>query len=377
MLKKIKILAVIFLACLLLMTFCGRQKSEWQGEVYESDGVKIIRNPKKPMHEKDVFDLELELSIGGKEVQKEEYMFTNIKEMCVDDHENIYVLDPNQKSVKKFNHQGEFVQSIGSLGQGPGEYGWPWDICLSSNELAVLDLIYRRIILYSLDGVYIKHINTFKKGQPFDIKMNSNQEFIVYTLGSGQQRTYQLIRFNADFIKIDVIDSFKRDKLPILESISPNIHWCLSKKDEIIWGFSDRYEIKIQNAQGKVTTRILRNYDPVPVDEKEYAEQIKIKFGGRAPGPQFQQKLPRFHPAFHSILTDDKGRIYIGVFDKTEDKNNTYDILDAEGRYIAKMQLQVTPFLFKKGKLYSLKQDPEGYFSIDRYQMKWKSIKNH
>jgi hypothetical protein len=374
MIKKVVFLAVFSLSSLLILSFCGKKKSEWQGEIYESDEVKIIRNPKKPMYDRNVLDLELELSIGGKDVPKEEYMFTNIKEICVDDQENFYILDPNQKSIKKFNRKGEFLFTIGRSGQGPGEYGWPWDICLSSNELAVLDIIYRRIIFYSLDGVYIKHLNTFKKGQPFDIKMNSNQEFIVYTLGYGQQRTYQLIRFNADFIKIDVIDSFKRDKLPILESISPNIHWCLSKKDEIIWGYSDRYEIKIQNAQGKLTTRILRNYDPVPVDEKEYAEQIKIKFGGRAPGPQFQQKLPKFHPAFHSLLSDDKGRIYIGVFDKTEDNNSTYDILDAEGRYLAKMQLQVTPFLFKKGKLYSLKQDPEGYLVICRYKMKWKNI---
>jgi len=374
MIRKFGFLTILSLTLLLVLTFCSQQKPEWQGEIYESDGVKIIRNPKKPMYEKEVLDLELELSIGGKDVQKEEYMFTNIKEMCVDNQENIYILDPHQKSVKKFNRQGEFVQSIGRPGQGPDEYGWPWDICLSSNKLAVLDLIYRRIIFYSLDGEYIRHISTFKKGQPFDIKMNTNHEFIVYTLGYGQQNSYQLIRFDADFKKIDVIDSFKREKLPILESISPNIHWCLTQKDEVIWGFSDRYEIKIQNAQGKLTTRILRNYDPIPVDEQHYAEQIDRKFGGRAPGPRFQQKLPKFHPAFHSILSDDKGRIYIGVFDKDKDSLNTYDILDAEGRYLAKIDLPVTPFLFKKGKLYCLKQEPEGYLMICRYKMKWKKL---
>jgi len=356
------------------MTFCGRHKSEWKGEIYESDGVKIIRNPKKPMYDRDVLDLELELSIGGKDVQKEEYMFTNIKEMCVDDQENIYLLDPHQKSIKKFSRKGNFLHAIGRSGQGPGEYGWPWDICLSSNRLAVLDLIYRRIILYSLDGEYIKHINTFKKGQPFDIKMNSNQEFIVYTLGYGEQNTYQLIRFNTDFKKLDVIDSFEREKIPLLDSLAPTIHWCLTQKDDIIWGFSDRYEIKIQNAQGKLTTRILRNYDPIPVDEQKYAEQIKIKFGGKPPGPQFQQRLPKFHPAFHSLLSDDKGRIYISVFDKEEDSQSIYDVLDAKGRYLAKINLPVIPFLFKKGKLYSLKQDSDGYLLINRYQMKWKKL---
>jgi len=320
-----------------------------------------------------VFDLELELSLGGRDVQKEEYLFTNIKELCVDDHGNIYVLDPNQKSIKKFNSKGEFLGSVGKPGQGPGEYGWPWDISVNNNRLVVFDIIYRKIITYSPDGEYIKHISTFKKGQLRDIEMNSNQEFIVQQLVSEHKNTYQLIRFDVNFKKIEVIDSFEREKIPILESIVPDIHWCLTKKDEIIWGYSDRYEIKIQNTRGELTTRILKNYDPIPVDEKQYAEQIKVKFGGRPPGPQFQQRLPKFHPAFHSILTDDKGRIYIGIFDKTEEKETTYDILDADGRYIARMKLPVRPFLFKKGKLYTLKQDPEGYFSINRYKMKWKN----
>ncbi|MFW6140607.1 MAG: 6-bladed beta-propeller [Acidobacteriota bacterium] len=336
--------------------------------------MKIIRNPKNPMHEKGVFDLELELSMEGKEAQKEEYMFTNIKELCVDDKENIYILDPNQKTIKKFNPKGEFLLSIGRSGQGPGEYGFPWDIGLSSNRLVVLDIIHRKLIFYSLDGEYKKQINTFKKGQPIDIKMNSKQEFIVYTLVHGQKRTYELSRFDANFKKIEVIDSFEREKIPILESLAPDIQWAVTKKDEVLWGYSDRYEIKIQNAQGKLSTRILRNYDPVPADEKEYAEQINKKFGGRPPGPQFQQKLPKFHPAFHSILCDEKGRIFIGTFDKTEDKRNTYDILDAEGRYAAKIELPVTPFLFKKGKLYSLEQDPQGYLLIKRYKIRWKNL---
>ena len=374
MIKNLKLLAVISLTFLLALSYCGKQKSDWQGEIYESDGVQIIRNPKKPMYEKDVLDLELELSLGGKDVQKEEYMFTNIKEMCVDDNENIYILDPNQKSIKKFNRRGEFLHTIGRSGQGPGEYGWPWDICLFSDRLAVLDLIKRRIIFYSLEGEYIEHISTFKKGQPIDFKMNSNQEFMVYALTHGEKSIYELSRFDADFGKLDVIDSFEREKIPLLESLAPTIHWCLTQKDEVIWGFSDRYEIKIRNAQGQLTTRILRNYDPVPVDEQEYAEQIERKFGGKAPGPQFQQRLPKFHPAFHSILSDDKGRIYIGVFDQEEDSLSTYDILDAEGRYLAKINLPVTPFLFKKGKLYCLKQESEGYLMICRYKIKWKKL---
>jgi hypothetical protein len=374
MIKKMDSLTIISLALLLVLTFCGKQKSEWDGEIYESNGVKIIRNPKQPIHDRYVLDLELELSIGRKDVPKDEYIFTNIKEMCVDDQGNIYILDPNQKSIKKFNSKGKFLFTIGRSGQGPGEYGWPWDICVNNNRLVVFDIIYRRIILYSLDGEYIKHISTFKKGQPRDIKMNSSKEFIILSSVPGEKHVNELSRFDANFNKIDVIDSFERDKLPILESISPDIHWCLTQKDEIVWGFSDRYEIKIQNAQGQLTTRILRNYDPIPVDEQKYAEQIKRKFGGKPPGPQFQQKLPKFHPAFHSILSDDKGRIYIGVFDETEDNGTFYDILDAEGRYLAKMKLSVSPFLIKKGKLYSLTQDPDGYLMINRYKMKWKKL---
>jgi len=374
MIKKIKIVTVCFFVCLLMMVFCESQKSEWQGRIYESNNVKIIRNPKRPIYEKDVFDLKLELTIGGKEAQKPACMFTNIKEMAVDNQENIFVLDSHQKSIKKFNPQGNYLCSIGRLGQNPGEYGFPWDICLLKNRLSVLDIIYRKLVFYSLGGNFIKQINTVKKGQPIDIKVNSNQEYIIYTLLHRQNRSYELSKFDHDFKKIDVIDSFEREKIPILESLSPDIQWCLTTKDEIIWGYSDRYEIKIQNSKGIFTKRILRNYDPVPVNKQEYAEKINKKFGGKPPGPQFQQKLPKFHPAFHSILTDDIGRIFIGVFPKSDEKGMPYDILDPDGRYLAKMELPFTPYLFKKGKLYSLEKDSGGYLLIKRYQIKWKNL---
>ncbi|MBD3414692.1 MAG: 6-bladed beta-propeller [Candidatus Aminicenantes bacterium] len=374
MIKKKGFLAATSLAGLLLLVFCGKQKLEWQGEIYKSEGVKIIRNPKTPMYEKDVLELEEELSLGGKEVQKQEHMFSSIKEMCVDDSGNMYILDINQKSINKFNSKGEFLGALGRTGQGPGEYGFPWDICISGNRLVVFDIIYRRIIFYSLDGEHIKHINTFKKGQLLDIEMNSNQEFLVHLLASGQKSMYELSWFDADFNKIEVIESFEREKIPLLESLSPDIHWCLTKKDEVVWGYSDRYEIKILDAHGQLTTRILRNYDPIPVNEQEYAGQIKRKFGGKSPGPRFQQKLPKNHPAFHSILSDDQGRIFIGTFDNTEDQGHNYDILDAQGKYIAQMTFPVTPFLFKKGKLYCLEQDPDGFILVKRYRVKWKHI---
>ena len=49
---------------LLTLAFCGGQKSEWQGTIEEIDGLVIVKNPKEPMIQGDIFTLEEDLSIG-------------------------------------------------------------------------------------------------------------------------------------------------------------------------------------------------------------------------------------------------------------------------------------------------------------------------
>lgn len=96
---------------MMLISF-GEQKAEWKGTIEEENGVKVIKNPKEPMYGEDVFSLEEELSIGEAE-GREEYMFSEIRSIAVDDEEKIYALDIMAAHVKVFDQNGNFMLTNG------------------------------------------------------------------------------------------------------------------------------------------------------------------------------------------------------------------------------------------------------------------------
>ena len=118
--NKIKYASIVFcLSVLIMLVSFGEQKDEWKGKIEVKDGVKIVKNPKKPMYGEDVFNLEEELALGGTD-DREEYMFSRIRAVAVGEDERILILDNREAHVKVFDKDGHYLMTIGSSGQGPG-----------------------------------------------------------------------------------------------------------------------------------------------------------------------------------------------------------------------------------------------------------------
>ena len=72
--NKIKIASIVislsaFSVALLILVFflfvsCEKQKTEWKGTIEKVSGVTVVKNPKEPIYEEDVFGLDEELTIG-------------------------------------------------------------------------------------------------------------------------------------------------------------------------------------------------------------------------------------------------------------------------------------------------------------------------
>ncbi|MDH5706954.1 MAG: hypothetical protein OEZ45_13145, partial [Candidatus Aminicenantes bacterium] len=81
---------------------------------------------------------------------------------------------------------------------------------------------------------------------------------------------------------------------------------------------------------------------------------------------------PKYFPSFNSMTVDEEGRIFVGTYEKTEDDWEYHDVFDAEGKYIAKVLLKATPYVWKKNKMYSTYRDEEDYIFVKRYKVTWK-----
>jgi len=202
--KKHSLIFIIFI-CIFLSSSYSQQKAEWKGKIEYEDGVKVIKNPKRPMYSNYVFHMEEDLSIG-EETGKEEYMFSRISGISVDREERIYVLDYSEANIKVFNKNGDYLKTIGRKGQGPGEMTSPFAICITNrNEIVIQDLNNHQISFFSLEGRYLKAISTAELiivGSVIDTR--GNIIGIISTTGPYTQ-IVELKKFNSE---LDYLYSF-------------------------------------------------------------------------------------------------------------------------------------------------------------------------
>jgi hypothetical protein len=70
--------------------------------------------------------------------------------------ERLFILDRKKsKGIFVFSKDGQFLNKIGTLGQGPGEYAEPTDFDVYDGKVYVLDQLQSRLNIYELDGEYV------------------------------------------------------------------------------------------------------------------------------------------------------------------------------------------------------------------------------
>lgn len=66
-----------------------------------------------------------------------------------------YVLDRHRTgNLWRIDSRGRFLNRIGRVGRGPGEYGEPTDFMVDSTGVTILDQYSRGLLFYDLDGTY-------------------------------------------------------------------------------------------------------------------------------------------------------------------------------------------------------------------------------
>jgi len=128
------------------------------------NGVQVVYNPKNPApppgSPKSLILTE-DLSIGQEEV--EDFIFSEIRTIEVDEDENIYVIDEKEVCVKIFNKNGKHIITFGKKGQGPWELQRPTRMHLfAGKEIMIYDRANNRISYYSLDGKCLREMSTGK-----------------------------------------------------------------------------------------------------------------------------------------------------------------------------------------------------------------------
>jgi hypothetical protein len=365
--NKTKIIPImLFLSVFMILVSCQKQKAKWKGTIEEVDGVTIVKNPKEPMYGEEVFNYEIELSLGGAG-GKEEYYFSSINHIYVDDEDRIHLTDYKESHVRIFDEEGKHLRTIGRRGEGPGELIRPRDVFITSQkQIVVADMRKLSLNFYTNEGEFLrsKTFGFLLFGTAMDSEGNI---YGVVMTGSRDQSIMELRKFDSDFNVLHKICSSPLSPTGTFKVGLPSVYFQLAKDGRLVYGISDRYEIKIMDITGNVVKVIKKKYDPVEITEQEIEKFKEME------QPGLKIEIPKYYQAFMGILVDEEGNIIVQTFEKPENgEGHYYDFFDSEGKYIARFSLNIFPRIWKKNRFYTIEEGTAGFHVVRRYRVKWK-----
>lgn len=85
-------------------------------------------------------------------------IFGFVTDVGLDSNGNLYVVDPYLKRISVFDSAGNFVDSWGRTGAGPGEFVEPYSIAVLDTTIAVLDERTKRVELFGMQGGFRRQV---------------------------------------------------------------------------------------------------------------------------------------------------------------------------------------------------------------------------
>ena len=371
---------------------CQKQKTGWQGMIEEENGIRVVKNPAEPLYGELVLELEEDLSIGS--VEDENTMFYQIGSIDVDSQNNIYVMDSGNHRIQKFDKDGNYLQTIGRKGQGPGEFMRPINILLDAQgNIYVLEL--RKLNLFDTKGNFIKSfvpatfIMGFAAGPEGNIicygfiSKPKAQNFGVMLINPEGKITETI----AEYPGISMV-SRKDAMFSISHSYRPQLSFSPIEKKGAVYGYGAEYKLIVADFSGETSLIIEKDELPQSITRREKdkiiddtLERTADDEHGKWPRDVVEEgaDFPDHRPLFNGIATDDTGRIYVrkqkSVLDESEE--DEMDIFSADGYYLYTTKLNISRGFIKGGFLYDTSySDETGEYKVIRYRIKnWDKIK--
>ena len=390
-LKLILTIAIFFL----FNVFCTKtkiaEKAEWRGEIEYENGVKVVKNPAEPVYGDILLDLEEDLAVGRED--DDNYMFYRVRDIEVDDHGNLYVLERGNCRLQKFDPDGQYLQTIGKKGQGPGEFENPSQLFLGEENIYVSE--YRKIHIFNVKGKFINSILLSDFNTDFSIASDKTI-FGIASIRTDVDNKQCIVKLNTkgkmikNIAKFDYPAKLVQRKATdgttmafgLSHQYNHDLYFSRAVADKHIYAYSSEYSLSRVNLKGDLEL-IIKKEEPqhsISQKEKNKIYESYSRLEERWPKGVVKEavQFPSHRPYFNRIITDDRGRIFVrrvrSVID--ENKQVEFDIFSREGHYLYKINLPFTPSVIKNGYFYEHYSSEEtGEVRIKRYKAKnWDKI---
>jgi hypothetical protein len=294
------------------------------------NGVKVVSNPDYPKEGR--YDLVLsELFTLGNEADNSKYMFSRPSEVQMDKSGNTYILD-RQCKIFVFDKKGKYQKSFGKKGKGPGDFEEVAYFAITNdNKIILNDCQNMRICYLDLDGKYLdgankdkynRHLQLDSKNTPFADQTNINWDKVSSKM-QAQTTSSAIMQFDKKAKKWMAVGEYPGERYLLMRQggkagmTGPfnQFIWKISPKDNIFACFEDTYEFSRYSLDGKLLSKIKRNYTYIA--NREYKE-----------GSGESRYLPAITQ--HSYFDGD-GNFWVNLDNGSKPEYYIYDVYSDDG----------------------------------------------
>ena len=359
---------------------------------------KVVNNLRAPKDGSDQYLLKEELSIGENGGDSN-YCFSKISALYVDDYENIYLIEGNERQVRVFDKYGKFKRKFGRKGRGPGEWIYPTYVYVKDSVIYVVDGGNIKISQYDLNGRFLTDLRVDVGAIPGAIFIDTAGDYIIFCIK---------ITVNGDRCKIVKIDnegevisksesmtwqkrefvSTDKGTVGIPSPFAPCGYIAYNKNtDCIYYGFSGKYAISVFDVDFNKVMIIKKQSPSVKISSSEKRDYINsyMEKGRSKHREDFYKwrkkyiKFPPNHPFFNGIWINDKENLLVKRI--TSDKKVHLDVFNKDGIYIREIILSppeddiVFESIFDKytffvnNSIYSIVENNEGFILFKKYSL--------
>lgn len=287
-------------------------------------------------------------------------------------HNNkVYLSDSNQPAVVVYNLDGNYVQTVGNEGEGPGEFLqviYIWSE-VNNDYFVAYDERSNKLSHFSFDGNFIEAEVIANVSKPSHRSRFSNMDVIE----TGEMKYDGTVKNNIT-VKLYISDEpktlFEASWHPFLigwYNLDKPYYAAIERKLFLTTASRNDYEIKIFNPAGELIREIKKKCDPVqlPKDKlaeaKDFAKTAEERFRKSV---EISKDIYGYKKIVRNIYADDKEQIWLAT---TDIHGDLLDVYNEQGDLIAQCRPESSDLFdrahIQDGFIYSVVVDAaeEGY----------------
>ncbi len=286
-----------------------------------------------------------------------------------------YILDNTENTIHVFNSEGEYLDSIGREGRGPGEFMLVADYQVDDQFLHVLDRRQRKIsVFHTTDFEHQRDINVDineKENKPSwldrvrqnrtayfpnDFYPLSNGNYLVIFSDNGVAvadnlpgRTYEFSGFNPEeeayshgLLSFDWTGGVLVNESNNVTTVRFDVPYKRKSEfdvenGQLVYGWTENFLFKVYDAMGNYRHAFYYPFGKIELSEEKALAHFNDPDDNTTKAAVRNDTLPATFPAFNTVLLDSKQRIWVSSV--TEDSEEyLWRVLNLEGKLLAQFR---------------------------------------